>query len=77
MYLCFAGADGEFFPAQAVINGADTVVLQSADVAEPCFAAYAYSANPKQANLFNSDGLPASPFITTGCYPGATEENKA
>lgn len=56
-----AGADRRFHPASAVIQG-DTVVLTSAEVAQPQAVRYGWHDNPEQADLINSDGLPASPF---------------
>ena len=57
-----AGADGVWSAADAVIKGA-TVEVSSATVAEPTKVAYAYWQNPAGANLYNKDGLPASPFF--------------
>lgn len=54
-----AGADGRFHPAQARIVG-DTVVVQA--VSKPAAVRYAWRDDPKQANLVNREGLPASPF---------------
>lgn len=57
-----AGADGRFVPATAKIDGV-TVVASSPDVAEAVFVRYGW-ANSPQCNLFNGDGLPASPFTS-------------
>ena len=58
-----AGDDRRFHPATAVIeHGA--VVVSSDAVPNPRAVRYAWSDNPVQANLVNSDGLPASPFRT-------------
>jgi len=57
-----AGADGKFVAATARIEGA-TVVATSADVAEPVWVRYGW-ANSPQCNLFNGEGLPASPFTS-------------
>jgi sialate O-acetylesterase len=57
-----AGADGKFSPATATIEGA-TVVAASPSVAEPVFVRYGW-ANSPQCNLFNGEGLPASPFTS-------------
>jgi len=57
-----AGADGKFVPATAKIDG-DTVVAQSDAVMEPRFVRYGW-ANSPQCNLFDGDGLPASPFTS-------------
>jgi len=42
----------------------DTVVLSSPEVTEPVAVRYAFQMNPDGANLYNRDGLPASPFRT-------------
>jgi sialate O-acetylesterase len=55
-----AGSDGKFVPAAARIDGA-TVVVSSPQVAEPQAVRYAWDYNP-DANLVNSEGLPASLF---------------
>jgi sialate O-acetylesterase len=57
-----AGSDGVFAPADAEIEG-NTVVVWSDTVARPVHAAYAWAARPR-ANLYNKEGLPASPFRT-------------
>jgi sialate O-acetylesterase len=57
-----AGADKIFHPAKAVIEG-DTVVVKSPDVPQPQAARYGW-ANVATGNLFNREGLPASPFRT-------------
>ncbi|WP_379393337.1 sialate O-acetylesterase [Paenibacillus lentus] len=59
------GADGRFFPADAVIFG-DTVIVKHDDIREPVHVRYAWSNNPARANLCNREGLPASPFSTCG-----------
>jgi sialate O-acetylesterase len=58
-----AGADRQFHPARARIEG-DTVVVSSADVSVPIAVRYGWSDNPVHANLINREGLPASPFET-------------
>ena len=57
-----AGVDGRFFPATATIEG-NTVLAASDAVAEPEFVRYGW-ANSPQCNLFNGEGLPASPFTS-------------
>ena len=58
------GADGQWHWADAVIDG-KTVVVSCADVAEPKNVRYAHRANPMgNCNLYNAEGLPASPFTT-------------
>jgi sialate O-acetylesterase len=55
-----AGADGRFVAAQARIDGA-TVVVQAEGLMMPKFVRYGW-ANAPVVNLFNGEGLPASPF---------------
>lgn len=57
-----AGADGKYYSAVAKIEG-ETIVVTSSSVANPVSARYGW-ANSPQCNLFNSEGLPASPFRT-------------
>ena len=57
-----SGENGAFAPANAEIDG-DTVVVWSETVARPVHVAYAWAAYPG-ANLYNKEGLPASPFRT-------------
>ena len=56
-----AGSTGSWVAADAVINGT-TVEVSSATISNPTRVAYAYWMNPSGANLYNRDGLPASPF---------------
>jgi sialate O-acetylesterase len=55
-----AGQDGTFHPALARIDG-QTVVVSSTEVRDPVTVRYGW-ANSPNCNLFNKDGLPASPF---------------
>ncbi len=57
--LC--GADKRWHAAEAVIEG-DTVVVRSPTVPKPVGIQYAYSASPIDSNLYNKEGLPATPF---------------
>jgi sialate O-acetylesterase len=63
-----AGPDGRFVSAEAQIDG-DTVVVSSAEVPHPVAVRYAWEDDPV-CNLFNKDGLPASPFRTDRGKPG-------
>ena len=56
-----AGEDRKWHWAEAVIDG-DTVVVSAAAVPAPVAVRYAYCSNPEGANLYNREGLPASPF---------------
>ncbi|MFA6287607.1 MAG: sialate O-acetylesterase [Opitutaceae bacterium] len=57
-----AGANKKFVAAKAVIEG-DTVVVSSEQVKVPVVVRYGW-ANVPDVNLFNKEGLPASPFRT-------------
>ena len=57
-----AGTDRQFHWAKARIVG-NAVLVSSPDVAEPVAVRYAWADSPV-CNLFNQDGLPASPFRT-------------
>jgi sialate O-acetylesterase len=57
-----AGADGRFVPAMAKIDG-NTIVASSEEVPEPLQVRYGW-ANSPQCNLFDGEGLPASPFTS-------------
>ena len=67
--FAIAGADRKFHWADARIDG-DTVIVSSRDVTNPVAVRYAWADSPK-CNLFNKDGLPASPFRTDD-WPGIT-----
>ena len=55
-----AGEDGTFTNATAVIEG-NKVVVSSSEVAKPVAVRYGW-ANTPDVNLFNKEGLPATPF---------------
>jgi sialate O-acetylesterase len=61
--FAIAGVDKKWFWADAVIDGA-TVVVSSPQVTAPVAVRYAFAQNPAGCNLYNRDGLPASPFRT-------------
>ena len=58
-----SGDDKIWHWADAVIDG-DNVVVSSKDVGKPVAVRYGYTMNPRGANLYNKDGIPASPFRT-------------
>jgi len=62
-WLTIAGADGNFVPADATIDG-DTVVVHSDAVSAPAAVRYAWVNYPEGCNLFNAAGLPAPQFRT-------------
>ena len=57
-----AGEDRKFVWADAKIDG-NSIVVSSKDVSKPVAVRYAWADNP-EANLYNTEGLPASPFRT-------------
>jgi sialate O-acetylesterase len=63
--FAIAGADQKYFWAQARIEG-DQVVVWSDQITHPVAVRYAWADNPEGANLYNREGLPASPFRTDG-----------
>jgi sialate O-acetylesterase len=65
-----AGEDQKFVWAKAIIEN-NTVVVYSEKVPTPVAVRYAWADNPDDANLYNKDGLPASPFRTDE-WPGIT-----
>jgi len=60
-HFAIAGSDKKYFPAHTVIKG-NTVEVWSDAVANPVSVYYAWADNPENVNLFNSEGIPASPF---------------
>jgi len=62
-YFSIAGADKHFVWAKAKIKG-DKVIVWSDEISNPVAVRYAWADNPEGANLFNNEGLPASPFRT-------------
>ena len=62
-----AGDDRKWANAQATIDG-NTVVVSSARVPNPTAVRYAWAQSPL-ANLYNKNGLPASPFRTDDWDP--------
>ena len=57
-----AGADGNFVPAKAEIDG-NTVIVSAASIEKPVAVRYGWASTP-EVNLFNQEGLPATPFRT-------------
>ncbi len=58
-----AGEDKKFVWAEAQIVG-DKIMVSSAEVPNPKYVRYAWADNPDNPNLYNKEGLPASPFRT-------------
>jgi len=61
--FAIAGEDKKWFWADAVIEGS-TVLVSCQAVPAPVAVRYAFSMNPAGCNLYNAEGLPASPFRT-------------
>jgi sialate O-acetylesterase len=60
--FAIAGADKKFVWAKAKIEG-DKIIVSSDAVPKPMYVRYAWADNP-EVNLYNKEGLPASPFRT-------------
>jgi sialate O-acetylesterase len=60
-YFAIAGADRKFVWADAKIHN-DRVIVWSDEIKDPICVRYAWADNPAGANLYNIEGLPASPF---------------
>lgn len=61
--FAIAGADKKFVWAKAKIEGSN-VMVWSDEVPNPQYVRYAWADNPVNPNLYNKEGLPASPFRT-------------
>ncbi len=61
--FAICGPDKKFVWAKAKIEG-DKVVVWNDNVDNPVAVRYAWADNPEGANLYNKEGLPASPFGT-------------
>ena len=61
--FAIAGDDKQWVWADARIDG-KTVVVSSPGVSKPVAVRDAFSSNPDGCNLYNNEGLPASPFRT-------------
>lgn len=58
-----AGADKKFYWAEAVIVGRQ-IIVTCKQVPNPVAIRYAWANSPVDANLYNKEGFPASPFRT-------------
>jgi len=61
--FAIAGADKKFVWAKAKIEG-DKIIVWSDAISNPMYVRYAWADDPVNPNLFNKEGLPASPFRT-------------
>jgi sialate O-acetylesterase len=62
-HFAIAGVDMKFVWANAEIKG-NKVIVWNETVSKPVVVRYAWADNPEGANLYNKEGLPASPFTT-------------
>jgi len=68
-----AGPDSVFVRAKAMITG-DEIVVWNSDIRQPVAVRYGWDNFP-DCNLYNREGLPASPFRTDD-WPGITADAK-
>jgi sialate O-acetylesterase len=62
-----AGADKKYIWANAKIEG-NKVIVWNEKIPSPVAVRYAWADNPEGANLYNAEGLPASPFGTNELF---------
>lgn len=62
-HFSICGEDKKFVWAKAEISDNEVIVWND-DIAKPIAVRYAWADNPEGANLYNEEGLPASPFRT-------------
>lgn len=62
-HFAIQAGDGSWHWANARIDG-ETVVVWAEDVSDPKHVRFGYQSNPVGLNLYNKQGLPASPFTT-------------
>ncbi len=70
--FAIAGEDQVWHWAQASING-NQITVWSVEVENPVAVRYAWADNPADANLYNVEGFPASPFRTDS-WKGITQK---
>lgn len=61
--FAIAGKDQKFVWAQTKIKN-DKIIVWDESIKKPIAVRYAWADNPEGANLYNKEGLPASPFRT-------------
>lgn len=61
-YFEMCGKDGVYYTAHAEIQN-NTIILSCPEVNKPTSVRYAWCNNPVHPELYNENGLPASPFV--------------
>jgi sialate O-acetylesterase len=59
--------NSNYVPAKAIIEK-DKIIVWSDSIANPVAVRYAWANDPEDANLYNKEGLPASPFRTSDLF---------
>jgi sialate O-acetylesterase len=72
--FAIAGADRKFYWAKAYIEH-NSIVVSCDKVTVPVAVRYGWADNPDDVNVYNAEGLPASPFRTDE-WPGITVDKK-
>jgi sialate O-acetylesterase len=67
-----AGPDHKFYYAQAIIINGNKIKVWCSQVSQPIAVRYGWTDAPIDANLFNKDGFPVSPFRSDN-WKGVTE----
>jgi sialate O-acetylesterase len=62
-HFAIAGRDTQFVWAKARLSG-NKIIVWNDSILQPAAVRYAWADNPESANLYNKEGLPASPFRT-------------
>lgn len=63
-HFAIAGPDKKFIWGHAAIEGEKNVAVWHKDIPNPVYVRYGWADNPRFANLYNKEGIPASPFRT-------------
>jgi sialate O-acetylesterase len=74
-WFAIAGGDKKFVWANTKLE-ADRVIVWHDNISEPRYVRYAWADNPLDCNLYNKEGLPASPFEKEVSPPTATQQNR-
>jgi sialate O-acetylesterase len=72
--FAIAGDDQKFVWAKAFVDDDDKIIVYSDEIKNPVAVRYAWANNPDDVNLYNKEGLPATPF-RTDTWRGVTQGN--